>query len=237
MKSENELEDYELKNVLHKPLAPYVASMNGILIHLVQGLVLAALFYVISIQEHWTPLLLGSLIISFGLVIGIWYNYITNNQYHVMRITIMDVIIPIVLAVFQCALALAINQPIYVFTLLVITINIMIEFIYLNSYIKNKDSLALGIFKEHYKKLEFQFAQNVYDEFIRFHIVSMKSVFLFIIILGILTLFDYYFPLNLEIKSYISFIIIGIFLIMGVYYDLNRFFNNSEKLKKYGYKW
>ncbi len=236
MKREDELPDYELKKVLHEPLAPYVSSAYNILINLVQGFVLASIFYVIRIPEQWPPIVVCNLIICFGLVIVIWYNYITNSQYHVIRITIFDVIIPIVLGVCQCALALNINQPIYIFTLLVIPIFIMIEFTHLNGYIKNNDPLALGIFKEHYEILGLQFAQDIYDEFIRFHIFHLKKTFLAIIILCFLTLSNY-FPLNLELQTYISLIVIGIFIITGTYFDLNNFFNNSEKLKKYGYKW
>lgn len=237
MKPENEFSDYKLKKVLHEPVAPNVSTAYFILINLVQGLVLAAILSTIRIPEIWTPIVVGNLIISFGFVIGIWYNFITNTQYHVMRITIFDVIIPVVLFVCQYALALTINQPVYIFTLAVIPIYVMIEFIFLNGYLKNKDPLALETYKEHYEVLGLQFAQDIYDEYIKFHIVYLKQVFFAIIIVGILTIFNYLFPLNLEIKAYISITVVGIFIITGVYYDLNHFFNNSEKLKKYGYKW
>ena len=64
--SEDELTDYQLKKVLHEPLAPYLASAYNTLTHLVQGLVLAAIFYV-SIQQQITPPIACNLLISFGL--------------------------------------------------------------------------------------------------------------------------------------------------------------------------
>jgi hypothetical protein len=235
--SKYEVTDYQLKKVLHEPLAPYVASVYNTLIHLVQGLVLAALFYVISLQTQITPIIVCNLIISFAFVITIWYEFITDNQYHVIRTSISDVIIPIVLAVCQVILALAINQPIYIFTLLVIPVFIMIDLSYVNGYLKNKGPMAYEVFKEHYKELGLQFAQDVYDESIRYQKEMIPKIFMATIVVGILTMFNYYFPLNLAIKTYISTIIIGIFLTIAVYDDLNHYFNNSEKLKKYGYKW
>lgn len=52
-----------------------------------------------------------------------------------------------------------------------------------------------------------------------------------------LTLFKYFIPLNLELQTYINFIIIGILLILFAYKDLKLFIIDFEKLKKYVYKW
>jgi len=49
-RSEDELTDYQLRKVLHEPVAPHLTHVYTTLTHLVQGLVLAAIFYVISIQ-------------------------------------------------------------------------------------------------------------------------------------------------------------------------------------------
>jgi D-ribose pyranose/furanose isomerase RbsD len=237
-RSEEELTDYQLKKVLHEPLAPYLSSVYNTLTHLVQGLVLAALFYVISIQTQITPLILSNLIISFGFVVVIWHTFIQHNQYIVMRASIIDTLLPIVLGVCQVTLALAINQPIYIHTLLIFPILITLEFVAINVYVKNKDPLAVEIFKEHFKELGSEFAQDLYDEFRNFEKLTItRYMVLLLIILSILTLFNYFAPLNLIIKTYISTIVVGIIIILMGYYDLNKFFNNSKKLRKYGYKW
>jgi D-ribose pyranose/furanose isomerase RbsD len=236
--SENELTKRQYKKVLHEPMAPYLASVYNILTHLIQGLVLAALFFVMSIQTQITPLVLSNLIISFGFVVVIWHTFINHNQYIVMRISVIDTLLPIILAICQVTLALAINQPIYIHTLLIFPIIIMLEIIALNAYIKNKDPMALEIFKEHFKDLGTQFAQDFYDEFRNFEEITIKrNMITLFIILSILTIFNYFAPLNLTIKTYISTIVVGIIIILIGYYDLNRYFNNSKKLKKYGYKW
>lgn len=235
--SEVDLSKYDLKKILHEPLAPYVASMNGIMTHLVQGLVLAAIFFVISIQQTWNIMLICNLIICFAIVVAMWHNSITINQYHVMRTNVFDTIFPIITAVFQTILALAISQPIYIFTALVTVIFIFIELMYLDHKREDKHPQAKEIFKQHFKDLGPQFGIDVYDEFMNFLKDGIKKVFMGIVILSILTLFNYLFPIGLDWKTYISTVIILILLIASSYEDLNHFFNNSEKLKKYGLKW
>lgn len=235
--SENEPTDYQLKLVLHEPLAPYLTHAYNTLMHLVQGLALAALFFVISIQEHFTLAIICNLIISLGVVITIWHNYITNNQYNVIRASSLNTLIPIVLGICQCALVLSIAQPIYIFTLLLIPVFIMVMLQLMDHINKHKNPVALKIWKEHYKDIGPQFAQDLFHEFKRYEKDELSKVFFLTISLVILTLFNYYFPLNLDIKTYISFVIVGVFIVMAAYFDLNRFFNDSERLKKYGYRW
>jgi len=237
MKHNDELTDYQLKKVLHEPLAPYVANVYNTLIHLVQGLALAALFYVISIQEQFTPVIIINLIICFGYIITIWHGNIINNQYNVMRPTIFDTLIPIVLAVFQSILALSVNQPFYIFNLILIIIIFTVDIQFLNSYRKSRKPLALEVFKEHFKRLDLQFAQDLYIEFRNFEKNVITKIIMFAIFFIILTIVLYFLPLNVEFKIYISSIAIAIFLILGSYNDLNHWFNNSDKLKKYGYEW
>jgi len=230
-------DDIQLAKVLHEPLAPYLASVYNNLTHLVQGLVLAALFYMISIQEQITLPIALNLIICFGFVVVIWHTFIVHNQYIVIRASIFDTLLPIVLSVCQCALALTVNQPIYIFTLLIFPIFITLELIILNAYVKNKDPLALEIFKERYKELGSQFTQDFYDELRKFEkITTQRKVPALLIILGLLTVFNYSSSINSEMKTYISFIIIGIFLFLMGYLDLNKILNRSQ-LRDYGYKW
>jgi hypothetical protein len=235
-RSEDELTDYKL--VLHEPVAPYVVHSYNMLMHLVQGLVLAALFFVISEQEHFTLPLLCNLIICLGIMVSLWYNFLTNNQYgSAMRASVLNTLIPILLGVFQVGLALAITQSIYLFTLLMVPIFITVMIQLVDHINKHKNPQSLEIWKEHYKELGSQFAQDLFGELKRYEKDQLHKVFKLTISLGILTLFNYFFPLSLEIKTYISFIIVGIFIVLSVYFDLNHFFNDSEKLKKYGYKW
>jgi hypothetical protein len=236
--SEVGLKDDQLKKVLHEPIAPYLSSTYNILNHLVEGLVLAAILYVISI--HWGQLTLPivlNIIYCVGLVFVIWYSNIIYQQYVVARASAFEIIIPIIIGIFQCVLALAVALPIYIFTLLVIPIKASLLFLIWNQNRKNKDPLAVKIWIEHYKALGSQFAQDMFYEFTKYGNSQQRLMVPIIIIIGILTIFNYFFPLDSAIKTYISFIILITFLILSTYFDLNHFFNHSEKLKKYGYKW
>jgi hypothetical protein len=76
--SEYELTDEQLRKVLHEPVGPYVLEAYNTELHLVEGLVLAALFYVITIQPHITLPIVCNLIICVGFVITFWYGILTN---------------------------------------------------------------------------------------------------------------------------------------------------------------
>ncbi|HMK53930.1 MAG TPA: hypothetical protein VK444_04030 [Methanobacteriaceae archaeon] len=241
MKSfEDELTEYPLRNfrkVLHEPIGPYVVQGYNTILHLVQGFVLAALFYVLTIQPI-TPIILCNLLICVGIVVSLWYNIVTNSQYGSgIRASVFNTIFPVIIGIFQVALAFAISLPIYIFTLLLIPLFIVTMLHSRDHIIKHKHPQALEIWKEHFQELGSQFAQDIFDEFTTFEKDQLNKVLYLTVSLAILTLFNYFFPLNLEIKTYISFVIVGIFIISSVYFDLNRFFNNSEKLKGYGYKW
>jgi zinc-ribbon domain len=236
--SEVVLKDEYLEKVLHEPVAPYLSSTLNIINHLVEGLVLAAIFYVITI--YWGQLTLPivcNLIYCIGLVIVLWHSNITYQQYIVARVSIFETLIPIIIGIFQCVLVLAVVQPIYIFTLLVIPIKSMLVLLLWDQNRKNKDPIAFKIWKEHFKKLGSEFSKDMFDEFRKAGETGMRLTFFIIIIISILTLFNYFAPIDSAIKTYISFIILVIFLILNSYFDLNHFFNNSEKLKKYGYKW
>lgn len=236
--SKNELMKNDLMKVLHEPVAPYFSNTINILNQLVEGLVLAAIFYVLAI--NWGQLTLPivlNIIYCVGLVIVIWYNNVILQQY-VTWASPFETLFQIVWGIFQCVLVLAAAQPIYIFTLLIIPIKIMIVLLLWNLNHKNKDPQALKIWNEHYKAFGSQFAQDMFDEFKKFGNTQMRTTsYVIIIIIGLLTLFNYFAPIDSAIKTYISFIILLIFLIMSTYFNLNHFFNNSEKLKKYGYKW
>jgi len=47
-RSDDELSERHYRKVLHEPLAPYVVNTYNTLTHLVQSLVLAAIFYVLT---------------------------------------------------------------------------------------------------------------------------------------------------------------------------------------------
>jgi hypothetical protein len=236
--SEVDLKDEQLEIVLHEPVAPYLSSTLNIINHLIHGLVLAAIFYVITI--YWGQLTLPivcNLIYCIGFVIVNWHSNMIYQQYIVARVSIFETILPIIAGIFLCVLALSVAQPIYIFTLLIIPIKITIVLMLWNQNRKNKDPIAFKIWKEHYKKLGSEFAQDMFDEFRKVGETGLRVTFFIIICISILTLFNYFVPIDSAIKTYISFIILVTFLILISYFDLNHAFNNSEKLKKYGYKW
>ena len=72
---------------------------------------------------------------------------------------------------------------------------------------KHNDPQALKIWKGHFKEIGSQFAQDLFEEFTRFEKETMIKLFYLTIILGMITLFNYFFPLNFEIKTYINFIV------------------------------
>jgi hypothetical protein len=236
---EDELTVRHYRKVLHEPLAPYVTQTYNTLMHLVQGLVLAAIFYVISI--HWgqlTPLIVLNLIICIGGLISLWYSYNTNTQYFIMRATILTTTIPIAMGISQVGLALSVASPIYIFTLFIIPPYILIIIQFWDNIKKHNDPLAWEMWKEHFRELGSKFTRDFFDEIKRYETEGIRRMSYLAILIGILTLFNYYFPLNLTIKGYISFIaIILIFIFMMNNSDMNDHLNRSEKLKKYGYKW
>jgi hypothetical protein len=90
------------------------------------------------------------------------------------------------------------------------------------------------MWKEHFRELGSKFARDFFDEIKRYETEGIRRMTYLTILIGILTLFNYYFPLNLTIKGYISFIaIITIFIFMMNHSDMNDHLNNSKKLKKY----
>ena len=236
---EDELAENDYKKVLHEPVAPHLTHVYTTLTHLVQSLVLAAIFYVITVDWGQLNLLIVfNLIICVTIGISIWYGYLTNSQYFTIRASIFNVLIIVATGICQVALALVVAQPIYIFTLFFALVALMLSFQFLDNIIKHKKPIAIKIWKQHFKKLGSQFAQDLFDEVRKFEYMSGRNGFIFAGFTGILTLFNFYFPLSLEIKGFITFIILLTFLIVANYYsNLNRYLNNSEKLKKYGYEW
>lgn len=171
-------------------------------------------------------------------MIGLWYSILTNTQYgSAIRASVLNTLFPVVIGAIQVALAYAISPPIYIFTLLLISLFVM-TIIHTQDHVKkHKEPQALEIWKGNYKEIGSQFTEDIFSEFRRFEKDIVNKLFFIVILLCVLTLFNYFFPLNLTIKGYISFIIIGILIIMQLTFDLNLFFNNSKKLKKYGIKW
>jgi len=237
-RSDDELSERHYRKVLHEPLAPYVVNTYNTLTHLVQSLVLAAIFYVLTTLPPITLLIVCNLIICLTLVIFVWYIYLTTSQYFVIRASPFNTIIPVTLGFTQVALALNIDQPIYIFTFFLIPVFIIFLGQIVDNILKDSKPMAFEIWSEHFRELGTQFAQDMFDEYRRYQKVGLRNGILGIILIGLLTLFNYFFPLNLTIKGYISFIaVILIFVFMMNNSDMNDHLNKSEKLKKYGYKW
>jgi hypothetical protein len=227
----------QLKKVLHEPMALYLTLTYNTLISLVQGFVLGAIFYVITIQQNIDTLIICNLAISFLFAVFVWHSYIIHNQFIVIRASITDTLIPIGLGISQSLLALSIPKLIYIFTFVLIFVIIMLIFSLLNVFIKNKDPVALEVFKEHLKEQGPDFAEDLYEEIRNFEKQSIRNSSYIVVWFSILTAFNYFIPINMEIKAYISTIVIGFFILVMCRYDLNHYLNRSKKLEKYGYKW
>lgn len=232
------LTDIQLRKVLHEPVGPYVVSAYTTVMHLVQAFVLAALFYMITIQSSINPIIILKIAISVGIVIGIWHHVLTNTQYgSALRASIYNTLFPVAWGFFQILLIFAVNHPIYIFTLLTIPI-FAVSVIHEWDHIKkHKKPQAFKIWKGHFKEFDPQFVKDLFDVFTGYEKDQLTKVSYFLTVLAVLTVFNYFISWNLEIQTYISLIIVGIFIIMAIYFDLNRFLNNSEKLQKYGYEW
>ena len=162
---EDELAENDYKKVLHEPVAPHLTHVYTTLTHLVQSLVLAAIFYVITVDWGQLNLLIVfNLIICVTIGISIWYGYLTNSQYFTIRASIFNVLIIVATGICQVALALVVAQPIYIFTLFFALVALMLSFQFLDNIIKHKKPIAIKIWKQHFKKLGSQFAQDLFDE-------------------------------------------------------------------------
>ncbi|MBM4241984.1 MAG: hypothetical protein FJ150_10055 [Euryarchaeota archaeon] len=230
-------DDRQLKKVLHEPMALYLTLTYNTLVSLVQGFVLGAIFYIISIQQNIDILIICNMVICFLMAVFVWHNYIVHNQFIVIRASIFDTLIPITLGITQSLLALAIPKPIYIFTFILIFVVVILIFSLLNVFIKNNDPAALEVFKEHLKEQGPEFAEDLYEEIRNFEKQSMSNAGYIVIFFSILTAFNYFMPLSMEIKTYISTIVTGFLIIQMYRYDLNYYLNRSKKLEKYGYKW
>lgn len=228
----------QLKKILHEPIAPYLADTYNVVIHLVHGVVLGALFYIISIQENFDILIAFKVFVVFLLVCLIWHSYLVHNLYGAWRIGIFDTIIPLVFALSQCLLVLAIPKNIFIFSLFFTIIPIIGFFAYLNAFIRLGEPEAIELYKEHFKDQGTEFAESLYLELRSFDKGAMVSMVIIAAVLGVITALSYYIQaLSEEIKTYIVIIIILLLFILLSRYDLKYKLNKSEKLKKYGYRW
>jgi len=112
-----------LKTVLHEPITPYSTNAYNTLISVIQGIALAALFYIIN--ESIVKLKPASfdisfvcrIVLAFLLICLIWHRYIVHDQYIAWRLTVFDTIIPMVFALLQIFLILSIPKSPFLFPL------------------------------------------------------------------------------------------------------------------------
>jgi hypothetical protein len=228
----------QLRKVMHEPIAPYMAHTYNTLIHLVQGIVFGALFYIISIQENVDILFTLKVVDVLLLTCLIWHYYLVHDQYIAWRARIRDTVVPIALGLSQCMLILAIPKTIFIFSLWFISIPIVGFFAYFNPFTGYKDPDAIELFREHFKDQDPEFAENLYSELRSFDISAMIAMVIVAVLLGVITALNYYIQaLSEEIKTYLFIIISGLIFMSLFKYDLKYKLNKSEKLKKYGYRW
>jgi hypothetical protein len=199
---------------------------------------LAALFYIISIQENLDILFTLKVLDVFLLSCLIWHYYLVHDQYIAWRVRICDTVVPITLGLSQCLLILAIPKTIFIFSLCFIIIPIVGFFAYLNPFTGYRDPDAIELFKEHFKDQGPEFAENLHSELRSFDKSAMVAMVIVAAGLGVITALNYYIQaLSEEIKTYLFVIISGLIFIVLFKYDLRYQLNKSEKLKKYGYRW
>lgn len=121
----------KLKKVLHEPVAPYFANMYNTLISIVQGVALGSLFCIISSQKDLNRLIVCKSIITLLVMCTIWHRYVTHTQYIAWRLGIFDTLIPILFAMLQFLLVLAIPISIFYFSVAFTAIFILGFFAYL----------------------------------------------------------------------------------------------------------
>ena len=228
----------QLKKVLHEPIAPYLASTYTTVTHLTQGVVLGALFYIISIQEHLDILIAFKVFPVFLTICVIWHSYLLYIQYTAWRAGICDTVIPIVFAIFQSLLILTIPSTSFIFALCFTFIPIIGFFAYLNVFVKSGAPHIIELFKEHFKEQGSEFAESLYLEVRGFSKDAMVAMSITAAVWGILAALNYYIQaLSEEIKTYLFTIVSSSILMLLLRYDLRYKLNKSEKLKAYGYRW
>lgn len=199
---------------------------------------LAALFYMITMQPALTPVIIFKVALSVTIVIGIWHHVLTNTQYgSALRASIYNTLFPVAWGLFQIILVFAIDYPIYIFTLLTIPIFIVTIVHEWDHVKKHKKSQAFKIWKGHFKEFDPQFVKDLFEVFTSYEKDQITKISYCIAVLAFLTVFNYFISWNITIQTYITLIIMGLFFTMAIYFDLNHYLNNSEKLKKYGYEW
>ncbi|MGZ4905946.1 MAG: hypothetical protein ACXV5H_11120 [Halobacteriota archaeon] len=229
-------EKKQIKQVLHEPISPYVTDSFNTATHLIQGVNLAALFYVISIQTKFDLLVAGKILVLFLMIGLIWYSYLTQNQFVGWRPRKRDTIIPISFALTQCLLAVSIHQPIYVFAFF-FTLILVVGFLgFANPYSGNAKPDAALLFKEHFKAQGAKFAEDFRLEIINIDKRLMTSMISFVAFFGIITALLYLFQSVDEVASYAFVALCGVFIVTLFHFDFMYFLNHSETMKKYGYK-
>lgn len=229
------------RQVLYEPIAPYFANTYNTLVSVVQGVALAALFYIFS-KEEFNPLIISKCIVAFGVICIIWHRFVVHTQYIAWRLTSIDTLIPMSFAMIQFGLILTIPKTILIFSLVITFIFILGLGAYLNA---TRQKLGLKeLLEEHFMDINNggfkneEFAEDLFQELISFNKSARNLMGAFAIFCFIITLAIYFLEtICEEVKTYVATALFGIMiLILGVY-DLRNKFNKSERLKKYPYKW
>ncbi|MGZ4847486.1 MAG: hypothetical protein ACXVIP_05325 [Halobacteriota archaeon] len=228
----------QIKQVLHEPISPYVTDSFNTITHLGQGVTLAALFYIITIQTEFDLLTAGKLVVLFLGIGFIWHLYLTSNQFVGWRPRIQDTLHPIALAIAECLLVVSIHQPIYVFAFFFTLILVIFIFAASFAITGNSRPEAVELFREHFKAQGELFADEFRLETIsiykRFLAVGAILVPVFYLVTAALYVFS---SLSDVVASYAFLALCYAFFIVMFRFDYIYYLNHSETLKKYGYRW
>lgn len=228
----------QIKSTLHEPVSSYLTHSYNMVTQLVQSVNLAALFFVISIQQEFNLLFACKVIVLLLLICLIWHSYIYQDQFISWRPRKRDTITPIFFFITQSILTVTINQPIFIFALFFTLVPIVGFFGYYNPYTGYKQPDSLKLFKEHFKGEGEEFAENFHSELMSFDKQASKNMASVALILGLTTvLFFYTQPFYELIKSYLFIVSCGLIIIALLHFDMKYYLTNSQRLQKYGYNW
>jgi hypothetical protein len=229
-------ENKQIRKVLHEPVSPYLAETYNMIIHLIQGVVLASLF-VVLIENELTARLLFKIIPVFFLAVVIWHSYFVHDQYIAQRARLFDTLAPIMLGVSQGLVVWSIPRSISEYALFFAIVPLLGIVAYMAPLTAYRNPATLELFKEHFREQGKEFAVVLHSELKRFdkHSVVMMAIISFA--LGVVATFIYYVNLSEDHKTYLATILIVLILTPILRFDMRRFLNRSERLRKYGYRW
>jgi len=229
-------ENRNSRKVLHECVSPYLTHTYNMVIHLVQGGVLAILFLVL-IENPLTTLIYFKILPVFLLICLLWHSYLVHDQYIAQRARIIDTLAPLALGLFECLLILSIPKSVFEYALFFTIIPFIGIFAYICPYTAYRDPDTLELYKEHFKEQGEDFAVTLHSELKRFDKYAVFMMTIVFFIFCTITAFIYYFNISEDFKTYFATISFTLIIIFLLYTNMDYFLNHSKKLQKFGYRW